>query len=156
MNYKKIEIYGINDDNKLDSLLMEIAKQHNLTPKLWTNNYKASDKDIDEAVKRIKNTGSNNLFLAIAEDDKNNMQGFIWAHKQEKVPDSVMILSLYTSENYREQGIATNLKSLLEEWCRLEGIKTIETTVHYNNSSMIALNQKLGYTPGMLHMTKTL
>ncbi len=67
-----------------------------------------------------------------------------------------MILSLYTEEDRRGQGVATNLKSLLEEWCKLEGIRTIETTVHYKNSSMITLNQKLGYVPGMLYMTKTL
>ncbi|WP_313340149.1 GNAT family N-acetyltransferase [Sedimentibacter sp.] len=156
MNYRKIEINGINDDNKLDLLLTKIAKWHNLTPKLWINNYKASNTDIDETVRRIKNTRNKDLFLAIAEDDENNIQGFIWAYKQEKVQDSVMILSLYTEEDYRGQGIATNLKNLLEEWCRFEGIKTIETTVHYNNNSMIALNQKLGYAPGMLYMTKTL
>jgi len=156
MNYRKIEINGDNNDSKLDLLLMQIAEWHNLTPRLWINNYKASNKDIDETVKRIKNTKDKDLFLAIAEDEQVNIQGFIWAYKQEKIQDSVMILSLYTNESYRSQGIATNLKKMLEEWCRLEGIKTIETTVHYSNKSMIALNQKLGYAPGMLFMSKTL
>lgn len=156
MNYRKIEINETDDDDKLDLLLIKIARWHNLTPKLWINNYKVSDKDIDNTVNRIINTRNKDLFLAIAEDDQNNMQGFIWAYKLEKVQDSVMILSLYTAEDYRGQGIATNLKNLLEEWCRLEGIKTIETTVHFKNKSMITLNQKLGYAPGMLYMAKTL
>lgn len=41
-------------------------------------------------------------------------------------------------------------------WCRHEDIKSIQTTVHYSNNSMLALNQKLGYIPGMVFMTKTL
>jgi len=116
MNYRKIEIdNGINDDNELDSLLTQIAKWYNLTPKLWINNYKASNADIDETVRRIKNTRNKDLFLAIAEDDKNNIHGFIWAYKQEKIQDSVMILSLYTSEDCRGQGIATNLKNFVKK-----------------------------------------
>ena len=146
--------YDTDKDDKIDLLLMQIAKWHNLIPKLWIDNYEASDIDINGTVKRITNTPNKDLFLVIAEDDEDNIQGFIWAYKQEKHQESVMILSLYTGEDYRGQGIATNFKKLLEEWCRLEGIKTIKTTVHYNNNSMIALNQKLGYAPGILYMTK--
>jgi len=135
---------------------MQIAKWHNLTPKLWVVDYRASTVDIEETVQRIKSTKSEDLFLAIAEDYQGHVQGFIWAYKQDKPQDSVIILSLYIAEGYRGKGIATNLKLLLEEWCRLEGIETIQTTVHYNNNSMITLNQKLGYNSGMLYMTKTL
>lgn len=156
MNYRKIEFNDSNTDEKLELLLAQIAKWHNLTPKLWMPDYRASAEDIKETIQRIKNTRNEDLFLAIAKDYQEQVQGFIWAHKQEKPQDSVMILSLYITESYRGQGVATNLKVLLEEWCRFEGIKTIQTTVHYSNKSMIALNQKLGYTPGMVYMTKAL
>lgn len=156
MNYRRIELDASNMDRKLELLLMQIAKWHSLTPKLWIPDYRVSKTDIEETVQRIKNTKNEDLFLTIAEDDQGHVQGFIWAYKQEKPKDSVMILSLYITEEYRKQGVATNLKVLLEEWCRHEGIKTIQTTVHYNNNSMIALNQKLGYNPGMVYMTKTL
>ncbi|MCQ1531335.1 GNAT family N-acetyltransferase [Lutispora saccharofermentans] len=156
MNYRRIELNGSNNDKKTDMLLMQIARWHNLTPKLWIPDYKASAADIDETIQRIKNTKREDLFIAVAEDDQGQAQGFIWACKQEKPKESVMILSLYTAEGCRRHGAATNLKALLEEWCRLEGIKTIQTTVHYNNSNMMALNQKLGYIPGMVNMTKTL
>ncbi len=156
MNYRKIELHTSNNDEKLEMLLAQIAKWHNLTPKLWISDYKASAEEIEETIQRIKNTKNDDLYLAVAEDDEGHVQGFIWAHKQEKSKDSVMILSLYITENYRGHGEATNLKVMLEEWCRCEGIKTIQTTVHYSNSSMLALNQKLGYVPGMVFMTKTL
>ncbi|WMM23940.1 GNAT family N-acetyltransferase [Tissierella sp. MB52-C2] len=156
MNYKKIELGVGYTDKKLESLLIQIAKWHNLTPKLWRPDYKASTADIEETIQRILNTKKEDLFLAITEDDNENVQGFIWAYKQEEPQNTVMILSLYVTENYREHGVATKLKTLLEEWCRIEGIKAIQTTVHYNNSNMLALNQKLGYMPGMVSMTKNL
>ena len=156
MKYRKIEVDEININKKLELNLIQIAKWHNQTPKLWIPNHKVSGADIDETVERIKNTKAEDLFIAIAEDDQDNIQGFIWAFKQEEPQDSVMILSLYVSESYRHNGVGTNLKLLLEEWCRLEGVKTIQTTVNYKNNSMLMLNQKLGYIPGMVYMTKTL
>lgn len=155
MNYRKIDFDNVNG-KELELLLLQIAKWHNLIPKLWIPDYKVSELNIKETVQRIKNTKKEDLFLAIAEDKQGCIQGFIWACKQEKPQDSVMILSLYVTEDYRGQGVATNLKMLLEEWCRQEGIKAIETTVHYSNNPMIELNKKLGYTPGMVYMTKTL
>lgn len=156
MNYRKAEFYGSNIDKNEELLLKQIAKWHNLTPRLWIPNYKISTVDIEETIQKIKNTKKEDLFIAIAEDEQRFIQGFIWACKQEKPENSVMILSLYVTEENRVQGIATNLKLLLEEWCRIEGIRTIETTVHYKNNSMIALNKKLGYNPGMIYMTKIL
>ena len=156
MNYRKIELDSSNIDKKSELLLMQIAKWHNITPKLWIPDYKVTTAEIEETVLKIQNTRNEDLLLAVAEDELGHIQGFIWACKQEKSQDSVMILSLYVTEDYRGQGVATKLKKLLEEWCRLKGIKTIETTVHYKNNSMMELNRKLGYTPGMVYMTKKL
>lgn len=156
MNYRKIEIKDNSADKELELLLVQIAKWHNLAPKLWKPNYKASSSDIEKTMQRIKHTKSEDLFLMIAVDEYDQIKGFIWAYKQEKPRDSVMILSLYVTEGYRGRGIATNLKVLLEKWCRDKGIKTIQTTVHYNNHNMIELNQKLGYNPSMVSMTKNL
>jgi RimJ/RimL family protein N-acetyltransferase len=155
MNYRRIELNDKND-KELESILFQIGKWHNLTPKQWRPDYRVTSEDIEKTVERIRKTKNEDLFLAVAEDEQEQIQGFIWAYKQEKPKDSVMIISLYVTENYRRKGIATNLKLLLEDWCRFEGIKTIQTTVHYNNRKMIELNEKLGYTPGMVNMTKSL
>ena len=156
MNYRRIEINNSNVDEELNALLNQIAKWHNLTPKIWKPDYKVSIADIEETVQRILNTKNEDLFLTIAEDEEENIQGFIWAYKQDEPQDTVMILSLYVEESHRGYGIATKLKILLEEWCKHEGIKAIQTTVHYKNINMLALNKKLGYVPGMINMTKTL
>ena len=156
MNYRKIDLNSNNTNKELELVLVQIAKWHNLTPRLWNSDYKASAEDIEKTVQRIKHTKCEDLFITIVEDEQYQMRGFIWAYRQEKPRDSVMILSLYIEENFRGKGLATYLKILLEEWCKNEGIKIIQTTTHYKNHSMIALNEKLGYIPGMVNMSKTL
>ena len=156
MNYKRINFDDGDINHKSKAILIQIAKWHNMTPKLWMSDYRASEADIEETILRILNTKNKDLFIAVAEDEQGNLQGFIWAYKQEEPKDTVMILSLYITENYRKYGVASNLKMLLEEWCRLEGIEAVQTTVHYTNTKMLALNQKLGYIPGMVNMTKKL
>mgnify|MGYP000860144383 FL=1 len=156
MNYRRIEINNSNIDGESNALLNQIAKWHNLTPKIWIPDYEVSISDIEETVQRILNTKNEDLFLTIAEDEEENIQGFIWAYKQDEPQDTVMILSLYVEESHRGYGIATKLKILLEEWCKHNGIKAIQTTVHYKNIDMLELNKKLGYVPGMINMTKTL
>lgn len=156
MNYREIKINNNTVNKRLDLILTQIGKWHNLTPKIWRPEYRVTFEDIQETIERIKNTKSEDLFLMVAEDNQGEVKGFIWANKQEEPQDSIMILSLYVTEDCRGQGIATELKKLLEKWCIGKGIKTIQTTTHYNNHSMIELNKKLGYVPGMVRMTKTL
>ena len=95
MNYRKIELCDSSIDKELDNLLAQIAKWHNLTPKLWRPDYKVLAEDIEETVQRIKNTKKEDLFLMIAENEDDQVQGVIWAYKQDVPQDSVMILSLY-------------------------------------------------------------
>ena len=156
MNYRRIQPDSTHLDKELDVVLDQIGKWHNLTPKLWIQDYKVSAEDVERTIERIKSTKKEDLFLAIAEDEQNNLKGFLWAYKQENPQNSVMILSLYVEKDCRGHGVASKLKGVLEEWCSTEGIKKIQTTVHYTNSKMIKLNQKLGYVPGMVFMTKTL
>ena len=157
MNYSRItDINTLENEDHTKHYLEQIATWHNQTPELWVPNYQASREAIEKDIKRIQQTDPEDLFLGIVVDADQSLQGFIWAYKQEKNTDSVMILSLYTSKAHRKEGLATQLKQLLEAWCKEEGIKTIETTVHYTNTKMLELNQKLGYTAGMVSMRKTL
>ncbi|GAU77526.1 GNAT family N-acetyltransferase [Fusibacter sp. 3D3] len=157
MDYSRLtNLNNIEHKDITGTYLEQIATWHNQTPKIWVPNFQASREDIEKDIQRIQQTNPKDLFLGIAVDTTHTLQGFIWAYKQEKPEDSVMILSLYTSKTHRKKGHATQLKLLLEAWCKDEGIKTIETTVHYTNSKMLELNKKLGYTAGMVSMRKTL
>ncbi|MDH8679739.1 GNAT family N-acetyltransferase [Fusibacter bizertensis] len=151
MNYSKVSL----EDSDIEQILLKLSKWHNLTPKIWTENYVASDEDIKETIERIKSTKNSDLFLGIARDE-DDITGFIWGQKQENPENSVMIQSLYVEKRYRNIGVASKLKKNFEVWCQSEGINSIVTTVHYKNKNMLELNRKLGYEPGMVYMRKKL
>lgn len=149
-------MFVIRKINGEDSAIHQIAVWHNQTPKQWDATFIATDENIQKTIERIKNTTEDVLYLAVAEDCGLAPQGFIWAYKMADQPGQVMILSLYTAPLFRGQGVATALKNSLEDWCRAQQIHTIQTTVHYENTPMIALNKQMGYIPGMVTMTKRL
>ncbi len=140
-------------DEKTRELLNRVAAWHNATPILWMPEYQPSAQDIEETVNRLFQSPPEDLFLMIAFHGKTPV-GFIWADRQVQRQDTVMIMSLYVEPKYRQGGISTALKLALEDWCRENDIKAIETTVHYTNHKMIGLNQKMGYEAGMVTMKK--
>lgn len=134
----------------------QIATWHNEIPRIWMPNFEATHDDRLKTIQRIINTEAKDLFIAVAEDSYSKPVGYVWAYKMDEPTDSVMILSLYVIDELRKQGIATTLKNMLETWCNEKQIKTIQTTVHYKNKRMLELNEKLGYAPGMVNMSKRL
>ncbi|GAB6109816.1 N-acetyltransferase family protein [Fusibacter bizertensis] len=143
------------EDHDIESTLTQIARWHNLTPKIWLKNYYVTEEAIDETIKKIKITSQSDLFIAVARE-ADAIIGFLWGNRELDHKNTFMILSLYVENQYRNKGVASSLKTLLEKWCRSNEITTIETTVHYTNKKMIALNQKLGYEAGMVTMRKNL
>ena len=78
---------------------------------------------------------------------------FLWAKRSNC---TMHIMSLWTDTNWRRKGMGKQLKVELEKWCVKTGIKTIETTVHIENKSMISLNKKLQYESKYIRMEKRL
>lgn len=134
--------------------LRKLAYQHNMTPKQWIEDYKISDADVIETIKLILNKDERDIYISVVEEEDNTI-GFIWANRESNKKD-FMIISLYVSPLYRKRGIASRLKEDFELWCKNNGIKKIKTTVHVTNKKMIKLNEKLGYEPNMISMSKTL
>lgn len=155
MNIRQIKVEKESED-AIEEVLKQIAYWHNLTPKLWHPSYLLSEEDIVKTMERIKKTPKKDLFLAGIFDDAEDIKGFIWAYRLMDKRNRVMILSLYIKEEYRKRGYATDLKKALEGWCLEQGVQYIDTTTHYNNKKMIQLNQKLGYQPSMVKLTKCL
>lgn len=143
MNYRQIDRTVASRE-----VLERISKWHNETPRIWIPDYEPSKEEIEETIERMT---TNECYIGVAEDEV--IQGFIWAEKKD---NNVMIMSLYVDEAVRQQNIGTYLKEALEAWCRIEGIKKIQTTVHSKNKKMLMLNEKLGYEPKMVHMEKIL
>ena len=143
-------------NNHNESLLEQLVKWHNMTPKLWIKDYKPTAEDLKETIKRIVETEKSDLYLGIAQDDQDEPVGFIWAYRKSDDDKNVMIMSLHVEPEYRNQGIASQLKQNLESWCKEIGVQSVETTVHFDNKNMLELNLKLGYNAGMVCMTKKL
>lgn len=146
--------YKLDVENSSDETLEKISKWHNLTPKYWIEGYEVDEEDVSKTIDRIQNIDTKDLYIGLAKDSTEDLQGFIWAYKLKDKADEVMILSLFVADKYRKQGVATVLKEKLEEWCQSEGVSKIHTTVNYSNSKMISLNSKMGYKAGMVAMVK--
>lgn len=150
-----IHSYQVQENYKSCEKLRQIAVWHNTTPKLWVENYEITEEDVRETIERIATTPEEDLFLLIAVEGK-RLLGFIWAYVNSHEKQSVMILSLYVDKDFRNQGLAKELKEALEEACKTRGIKSIQTTVHSTNHPMLELNKSLGYKSSMVYMEKTL
>lgn len=123
-----------------------IAKIHESLPGAWIDNYTIDDEEVKITLKGlVEKHKTNDILCYIAEKDS-KIISFIWAEINKSNLETVDIISLWTDEEYRGQGIASSLKIELEKWAKLEtSAKSISTTVSAKNKSMINLNRKLGY-----------
>nr|WP_263314075.1 GNAT family N-acetyltransferase [Mammaliicoccus sp. Marseille-Q6498] len=81
--------------------------------------------------------------------------GFIWA-KYDDSSKTAKIYNLFVSENYRNKGIATNLKQEIESWAVKMGAHTIVSTVDVRNVNMIHINESMDYEVEKIIMRKKL
>lgn len=134
-----------------------IADVHEQLPAGWIAKYEVNQEDIDKTFHRlITKQHANRIFCAIIEHEQ-KIISYIWAEISEKSQAVVDIMSLWTDEDYRRQGVATVLKIELEKWAKLQpNVKMINTMVSKKNSKMIELNEKLGYEINYYRMTKQL
>ena len=147
-NYRSLNLKNRNE-------LKQIAKIYLSLPSLWVENYSFDEKEIEDTVKDlIQKHKSENLFCYIIKD-QNKIISFIWAETIKSNPEILNIISLWTHEDYRKEGLATYLKEKLENLARKQiSIKKIITTVSVKNTKMIELNKKLKYEISMYKMLK--
>ncbi|MCK4957689.1 MAG: GNAT family N-acetyltransferase [Candidatus Cloacimonetes bacterium] len=144
------------DVNSIDEL-RQIAKIHLSVPALWINNYSFEEIEIDSTVNDLLvKSKSNNLFCYIFENN-NEIISYIWAETSNINPEILNIISLWTKDEYRNKGLGTFLKQLLEDWAKKQDlIKKIVTTVSAKNLNMIKLNENLEYKISSYNMVKEL
>lgn len=132
-----------------------IAEVHESLPAAWINNYIIDDEEVKKTIEELVKRHKGSQILCCIFENNDEIIGFIWAEVNEDNSEVVDIISLWTSENYRGQGIATKLKIQLEDWTKNKtNAKKISTTVSAKNKAMLALNQKLGYEINSYKMTK--
>jgi mycothiol synthase len=55
--------------------------------------------------------------------------------------------------DWRGHGIASHLKRLTLQWAAVNGVSELYTWTQAGNSSMVQLNEHLGYVPGQVSIT---
>jgi GNAT superfamily N-acetyltransferase len=67
-----------------------------------------------------------------------------------------VILSLWVSDEVREQGIGTKLKQRGEAWAKSQNFLFLQTAVHPTNQKMLSINEKNGFSIAQYNMRKRL
>lgn len=66
------------------------------------------------------------------------------------------IISLWVHPDYRNKGLAAQLKTRAEQWAKDRGMIFMQTNVHKSNSRMLAMNQSNGYETVYINLRKKL
>ena len=150
----KYSLLNINDEAELRSA----AYIHESAPLNWDSHYKVTDDRVLFWIDYLKNLFlGNKAWIMVAKNSKNEVIGLHWLKLEEKYNQlRANIDSLWVHDDYRKNGIGSELKKRGEEWAKSQGAKLISTQVYYSNQKMINFNVKLGFIPQQVEMIKPL
>ncbi len=118
----------------------QIAKQHAAIGAMFGSEYSPTTEVIKKFFNELVEIHHTKQSFCMIAEDCGNLISYIWAHKKNKV---LNIYSLWTKENFRGQGIATQLKKEMEKWAKDHKITRIDTTISIENKKMLEINEKL-------------
>lgn len=149
IQYKIVD--NIEEAKICDDLLTELI----MSERKYDDNVKESFR-VNNYYTEIYNKDYNVLICA-----KNNdiIVGFIYGFLKEQAGQLLyenvgLIDALYVRDNYRKQGIATNLINEFYKWCDLKDIKYIEIGSFVENKDAYKLYKKLGFEVVSYRMKK--
>lgn len=150
----KYSLLNINDEAELRS----VAYIHESAPQNWDPHHKVTEARVIFWVEELKKMAfGTTAWLMVAKNPKHQVIGMHWLVLEEKHSQlRGHIYSLWVHDDYRKNGIGSELKKRGEDWAKSQGAKLISTQVYYSNQKMIAFNQKLGFIPQQLEMIKPL
>ena len=83
----------------------------------------------------------NKAWIMVAKNKKSEVVGLHWLRLEEKYKIlRANIDSLWVHDDYRKNGIGSELKKRGEEWAKSQGAKMVCTQVFYSNQKMINFN----------------
>lgn len=139
-------------------LIENIASIHEYYLEKSVSNYHATILSIalrQEIIERRLKMNQDIIYVIESNHDYRKLAAFIWGHI-EMSTKVVTIEMIYTHPDFRNSGIATNLKLSLEQWAIEQGAHSIESTVDMNNEQMIHINHERGYRVTHVKMKKDL
>lgn len=150
----KYSLLNIHDEAELRSA----AYIHESAPLNWDPQYKVTDERVLFWIDYLKNLSvGNKAWIMVAKNQKHEVIGLHWLKLEEKYNQlRANIDSLWVHDDYRKNGVGSELKKRGEEWAKNQGAKLISTQVYYSNQKMINFNVKLGFIPQQVEMIKPL
>lgn len=130
------------DAKKCDDLLTELI----MSERRYDSNIKETFR-VNNFYTEIFNRENNVLICALNGDETvGYIYGFLKESAGELLYENVALIdALYVKDNYRRQGIATNLINEFFKWCDLKNIKYIEIGTLVENKDAYSLYKKLGF-----------
>lgn len=143
-------------DPSIESDIVTVARVHCAAPIEWSEDHSYTEEDLKRTVEQLKNAETNQYVL-LARNPFEEIIGLHWVQLEQK-PETKRghIKSLWVHPDYRQLGIATQLKTLVEQWMAVNGVTEIRTQVYLKNERMVELNKRLGFDVVMVGMVKTL
>lgn len=149
VQYKIVNNYD--DAKQCDNLLTELI----MSEKKYDSNIKETFV-VNNYYTEIYNKENNILICSVCDDE---IVGFVYGYLKEQAGEFLyenvgLIDALYVRDNYRKQGIATNLINEFYKWCDLKNIKYIEIGSFVENKDAYNLYKKLGFEVVSYRMKK--
>ncbi len=134
--------------NLEDTAEMRTIAEIDMTiPALFDPVFEVNEKTISDRLVQLMKCKPDDFFdVALNADGK--IIGFHFMNQFKSPPVGALaadIQTLWVDPECRKQKIATQLKERGEAWARANNLSHISTFVHGKNSSMLSLNQNLGY-----------
>lgn len=147
-------IYRSVDYNNEKELLF-IADTDIQIPAKFDREFPTDEKMILDRLKHFKEKFNQEDFFQVAVDGQ-KIVGFhlIKKHPHFNNKNVGNVYTLWVSNEYRQTGIAKELKKQGEDWAKKSNLDHLYTWVHVDNSKMLNLNKKLGYEPTNIKMVK--
>jgi len=123
------------------------------------------DLSLDEALNEYDYFLERGVFFVVCVDDKiiAFVHGairteYIEGSEQYKNPKVGYIESLFVLPQYRKQGIAKRLCTMLEKWAKNQGANEFASDAYADNKESIAFHESIGLTasPPIIHFIKKL
>ena len=140
VQYKIVNNYD--DAKQCDDLLTELI----MSERKYDDNVKKTFR-VNNYYTEIYNKENNILICSVSGDE---IVGFVYGYLKEQAGELLyenvgLIDALYVKDNYRMQGIATNLINEFYKWCDLKNIKHVEIGSFVENKDAYNLYKKLGF-----------
>jgi GNAT superfamily N-acetyltransferase len=140
ITYRKVNLKDPDEMQAIAAIDMTI-------PALFDPIFEVNEKTISDRLEQLMKCKSDDFFeVALNSDGK--IIGYHFMNKFKSPPLGALaadVQTLWVDPAFRKQGIGANLKKRGEQWAKEENLSHISTFVNGKNSSMLNLNQKLGY-----------